>query len=75
MAQRLYLNEKIIKTIVVNLGTMVKSEVPGEAFCELRKIPLKVIDAIKKGEGNKKDTNVTNASAADDAMEETPQLS
>jgi len=34
-----YLNDKIVRTIVVNLGAMKRSDVPGEAFHHLREIP------------------------------------
>ncbi len=34
-----YLNDKIVRTIVVNLGAMKRSDVPGEAFCHLSEIP------------------------------------
>jgi len=34
-----YLNDKIVGTIVVNLGAMKRSDVPGKAFGHLREIP------------------------------------
>ena len=34
-----YLNDKIVRTIVVNLGAMKRSDVPGKAFSNLREIP------------------------------------
>jgi len=34
-----YLNPKIVRTIVVNLGAMKRSDVPGEAFRHLCEIP------------------------------------
>jgi len=34
-----YLNDKVVRTIVVNLGAMKRSDVPGEACCHLREIP------------------------------------
>jgi hypothetical protein len=34
-----YLDDKIIRTIVVNLGAMKRSDVPGESFRHLREIP------------------------------------
>ena len=34
-----YLNDKIIRTIAVNLGAMKRSDVPGKAFGHLREIP------------------------------------
>jgi hypothetical protein len=34
-----YLNDKIVRTIVVNLGAMKRSDVPGKAFGNLREIP------------------------------------
>jgi hypothetical protein len=46
-----YLDEKIIKTIVVNLGSMKRSEVPGAAFGKLCKSPPEINNEIMKGEG------------------------
>jgi hypothetical protein len=37
-----YLDEKIIMTIAVNLGSMKRSEVPGVAFGKLRKSPPEI---------------------------------
>jgi hypothetical protein len=37
-----YLDEKIVKIIVVNLGSMKRSEVPGAAFGKLRKSPPEI---------------------------------
>ena len=34
-----YLNDKIVRTIAVNLGAMKRSDVPGKAFSNLREIP------------------------------------
>jgi hypothetical protein len=46
-----YLDEKIVKTIVVNLVSMKRSEVPGVAFGELCKSPPEINDKTMKGEG------------------------
>jgi hypothetical protein len=46
-----YLDKKIAKTIVVNLGSMKRSEVPGAAFGKLRKSPPEKDDETMKGEG------------------------
>ncbi len=46
-----YLDEKIVKTIVVNLGSMKRSEVPGAAFGKLRKSPPEINNETMKGEG------------------------
>jgi hypothetical protein len=56
-----YLDKKIVKTIVVNLGSMKRSEVPGAAFGELRESPPEINDETMKGEGKsamKKPTKV-----------------
>ncbi len=56
-----YLDKKIIKTIVVSLGSMKRSEVPGAAFGKLRKSPPEKNDKTMKGEGKsamKKPTKV-----------------
>jgi hypothetical protein len=56
-----YLDEKIFKTIAVNLGSMKRSEVPGAAFGELRKSPPEINIETMKGEGKsakKKPTKV-----------------
>jgi hypothetical protein len=56
-----YLDEKIVKTIVVNLASMKRSEVPGAAFVKLRKSPPEKNDETMKGEGKsamKKPTKV-----------------
>jgi hypothetical protein len=55
------LDEKIVKTIVVNLGSMKMSEVPGAAFGKLRKSPPEINNETMKGEGKivmKKPTKV-----------------
>jgi hypothetical protein len=55
------LDKKIVKTIVVNLGSIKRSEVPGVAFSELSKSPPKKNDETMKGEGKsamKKPTKV-----------------
>jgi hypothetical protein len=46
-----YLDKKIVKTIVVKLGSMKRSEVPGAAFGELPKSPPEKNDETMKGEG------------------------
>jgi hypothetical protein len=46
-----YLDEKIAKTIFVNLGSMKRSELPGAAFGELCKSPPEINDETMKGEG------------------------
>jgi hypothetical protein len=46
-----YLDKKIIKTIVVNLGSIKRSEIPGVAFGKLLKSPLVINDKTMKGEG------------------------
>jgi hypothetical protein len=56
-----YLDEKIVKTFVVNLGSMKRSEVPGAAFGKLRKSTPEKNDETMKGEGKsatKKPTKV-----------------
>ncbi len=56
-----YLDEKIIKTIVVNLGSIKRNEVPGAAFGKLRKSPPEINNETMKGEGKsvmKKPTKV-----------------
>jgi hypothetical protein len=56
-----YLDKKIVKTIVVNLDSMKRSEVPGAAFGELRKSPPKINNETMRGEGKsvmKKPTKV-----------------
>ncbi len=56
-----YLDKKIVKTIVVNLGSMKRSEVPGAAFGELCKSPPEINNETIKGEGKstmKKPTKV-----------------
>jgi hypothetical protein len=47
-----YLDEKIVKTIVVNLGSMkTRSEVPGVAFGKLHKSPPEINNETMRGEG------------------------
>jgi hypothetical protein len=56
-----YLDKKIVKTIVVNLGSVKRSEVPGVACGELRKSPPEINDETMKREGKsvmKKPTKV-----------------
>jgi hypothetical protein len=43
-----YLDKKIIKTIVVNLDSMKRSEVPGRAFGKLCKSPLAINNETMK---------------------------
>jgi hypothetical protein len=47
----LYLDKKIVKTIVVDLGSMKRSELPGVAFGKLRKSPPEINNETMKGEG------------------------
>jgi hypothetical protein len=61
-----YLDKKIVKAIVVNLGSMKRSEVPGAAFGKLPKNPPEINDETMKGEGKsvmKKPTKVNLGSA------------
>jgi hypothetical protein len=56
-----YLDKKIVKTIVVNLGSMKRSELPGAAFGKLCKSPPEKNDETMKREGKsamKKPTKV-----------------
>ncbi len=46
-----YLDEKIVKTIIVNLGSMKRSEVPDVAFGKLCKSPPEINDETMKEEG------------------------
>jgi hypothetical protein len=58
-----YLDKKIVKTIVVNLGSMKRSEVPGAASGELRKSPPEINnETMKKGEGTKVNLGSTKSS-------------
>jgi hypothetical protein len=46
-----YLDKRIVKTIVGNLGSMRRSEVPGAAFGKLRRSPPEINNETMKGEG------------------------
>ncbi len=46
-----YLDEKIVKTIVVNLGSIKRSELPGAAFGKLCKSQPEINEETMKGEG------------------------
>jgi hypothetical protein len=69
-----YLDKKIVKTIVVNLDAMKRSDVPGAAFGELRKSPTEVTDKTMKGEGKSvlnnptKETDETKKVERDETM-------
>jgi hypothetical protein len=70
-----YLDKKIVKTIVVNLVSMKRSEVPGVAFGELCKSPPEINDKTMKGEGKSvmneptKETDETVVDSSADRLE------
>jgi hypothetical protein len=70
-----YLDEKIIKTIVVNLGSINRSGLPGVAFSKLCKSPPEINKDTMKGEGKSSTKKPTKVKAGSMKRSEVPGAS